>query len=413
MDASRRALAAGVVVVAVAAAVGLAATGSFGQSAGGPTPTAADGSTPGTDATPTDGGTATPRPGADLAEMSRRMSIPESPDVVEVDGLERTEVVVLATQGYYPDEHVADLVAFTADGEVIYHEADYGVYFDVDPVPGTRFTVEYLASRHFNDTTCDAVDADRCTRDVIRRVNLTTGESQTVYAEVTPRIYSARHHDADRIDDAHLVLADILRDRVAVVDTRSGEVVWEWRAEYDYAESSGGKWFDWTHLNDVEVLPDGRIMASLRNQDSVVFLDPDEPGQEALNESWTLGADDDHSVLHEQHNADYIPAERGGPAVLVGDSENDRVVEYSRVDGGWEQTWTWTREGLSWPRDADRLPNGNTVVVNSRGEQVLGVGPNGEVVWRVAVGMPYDVERLGTGDESAGGSAAGRRDGDD
>jgi hypothetical protein len=72
------------------------------------------------------------------------------------------------------------------------------------------------------------------------------------------------------------------------------------------------------------------------------------------------------SLFYEQHNPDYIPEERGGPAVLVADSENGRVVEYGRTpgngtpvtDGTWERTWQWRDGRLQWPRDADRLPNG-------------------------------------------------------
>jgi len=91
---------------------------------------------------------------------------------------------------------------------------------------------------------------------------------------------------------------------VFVVDTETGIIEWEWEAQTDYGLDSGGVYpGDWTHLNDVEALPDGRLMVSLRNHDQVVFLDRDD----GLQEEWTLGADDGHDVLHEQHNPDYIP----------------------------------------------------------------------------------------------------------
>jgi hypothetical protein len=169
----------------------------------------------------------------------------------------------------------------------------------------------------------------------------------------------------------------------------------------------GGKEGDWTHINDVEVLPDGRVMVSVRNMDQVVFLAPDtgQDGTWGAQETWSLGTDDRHSVLFEQHNPDYIPASRGGPAVLVADSENGRVVEYERSNETWNRTWGWTDARLQWPRDADRLPSGNTLVVDSHGDRVLEVRPDGRITWSVTVGMPYDAERLGTGDESAGGES--------
>jgi hypothetical protein len=141
--------------------------------------------------------------------------------------------------------------------------------------------------------------------------------------------------------------------------------------------------------------------------DQVVFLAPTAgpDGGWGVQSNWSLGSDDRRSVLFEQHNPDYIPADRGGPAVLVADSENGRVVEYERTGGTWNRTWGWTDARLQWPRDADRLPSGNTLVVDSHGDRVLEVRPDGQVVWSVTVGMPYDAERLGTGDESAGGQS--------
>lgn len=117
----------------------------------------------------------------------------------------------------------------------------------------------------------------------------------------------------------------------------------------------------------------------------------------------TLGEDDTHSILFEQHNPDYIPEERGGPALVVGDSENNRIVEYQRVNGKWKRIWRWRDARMQWPRDADRLPNDRTLVVDSHGDRVMEISPNGSIAWQVHVGMPYDVERLGTGDESTGG----------
>jgi len=143
-------------------------------------------------------------------------------------------------------------------------------------------------------------------------------------------------------------------------------------------------------------------MVSLRNQDSVVFIDP----ETGLQENWTLGTDGDHDTLYEQHNPDYIPEERGGPAVVVADSENSRLVEYQRENGEWEQSWEWYDSRVQWPRDADRLPNGNTLATDTHGSRLLEIAPNGSVVWSVDIAHPYDVERLGTGEDSAGGRSA-------
>jgi hypothetical protein len=121
-------------------------------------------------------------------------------------------------------------------------------------------------------------------------------------------------------------------------------------------------------------------------------------------ENWTLGADDDYDTLYEQHNPDYIPAERGGPAIIVADSENNRVVEYQRHNETWERSWLWSDETLQWPRDADRLPNNNTLITDTHGTRLLEVTPNGTILWEREVPRGiYEAELLSTGPESEGG----------
>jgi hypothetical protein len=308
--------------------------------------------------------------------------------------------VWLADEGAGPRQ-TSELVAYGPDGEMLYHNGTHDRYWDVDPSPVGERTVLYTASDHLNGSACNASTV--CTRNVIERVNLTTGEVTRLNERVTPHKHATRWHDVDRIGDERFAVADIYRDRVSVVDTSTGIVEWSWAALQAYDPGSGGPFpRDWTHLNDVEVLEDGRFMVSLRNQDQVVFVDRDE----GLQSEWTLGSEDDYDVLHEQHNPDYVPADRGGPAVLVADSENNRVVEYQRDDGDWERTWTWSDARLQWARDADRLPNGNTLITDSNGDRVLEVDPDGEVVWSSEIAFPYEAERLETGDESAGGESA-------
>ncbi|MFW5903586.1 MAG: arylsulfotransferase family protein, partial [Halolamina sp.] len=289
---------------------------------------------------------------------------------------------------------------------------------DVDPVSGTNATVEFVYADHLDPEDCDG---SVCTRNGVERVNLTTGEKSTVFSRITPGKHSTRWHDVDRIDEDRLLVADIDRDRVFVVNTTTELITWEWDAQSAFDVDSGGPYpGDWTHLNDVELVEiDGReaVMVSLRNHDQVAFID----FERGLLENWTLGTDGDHDTLYEQHNPDYVPPERGGPAVLVADSENGRVVEYQREDpetgdpttgpdGEWKRTWTWSDERLQWPRDADRLPNGHTLITDSNGDRVFEVDRSGEVVWTASIGFPYEAERLGTGDESAGGESASALD---
>ena len=295
------------------------------------------------------------------------------------------------------------VVALARNGSELYRNDSYRVYNDVDPVPGTRATVEYVAANRLTKSECDA--ETECWKNVFERANMTTGETTRVYTFLTS-VERGQLHDMDRISSDRLLVGDIARDRTFVVNTTSQLVEWEWQAQSDFPFSSGGPFpRDWTHLNDVESLEDGRIVVSLRNHDQVVFLDR----ETGVVENWTLGSDDDHDVLYEQHNPDYIPASEGGPALLLANSENDRVAEFRREDGEWNRTWTWADDRLEWPRDADRLPNGHTLVTDTDGGRVLEIDRDGDIAWSVEIAGGYDAERLGTGDESAGGPSASER----
>jgi hypothetical protein len=286
------------------------------------------------------------------------------------------------------------IVAFDPAGRVLYFDDSLDRYHDVDPVPNGTHTVEFVGAEYDGDTT----------HELVRRVNLTTGETETVYRHAVPRTDRPhRWHDVDRVDADTLAVADIARDSMFVVDTDTRERPYEWSAQAAYDLDSGGAFpRDWTHINDVEHLPDGRYMVSLRNQDSIAFI---EPGS-GVDPGWTLGADDEYAILNEQHNPDYIPA-GDRPAVLVADSQNDRIVEYRRADGSWTRTWIWTDDAMSWPRDADRLPNGHTLVGDTNSGRVVEVDTEGDVIWAVDGLGVYDVERLGT-DESSDPAPADR-----
>ena len=351
-----------------------------------------------------------------LLAVSYVTAPPTFPERVESGGAiaePANGTTVVATQGLgregwhqtFVGDSPGELVAVAPDGSVAYYDDTYQAYWDVDPVEGTESTVEYVAAEYLSAEQCEA--ATDCYRNTVLRTNVSTGETREVYGYVVRNEPSIRWHDVDRVDENHLAVADISEDRAFVVDTETGIVEWQWDAQSDLPLDSGGEYpTDWTHINDVEILDDGRFMLSLRNQDRVVFVDP----ETGVEEDWTLGEEDNYDILYEQHNPDYIPPSEGGPAVLVADSHNNRVVEYQRVDGEWEQTWQYGDAVLQWPRDGDRLPNGHTLITDSNGDRVVEVDESGDVVWKLNVNLPYEAERLGTGDESTGGPSAASAD---
>jgi hypothetical protein len=315
----------------------------------------------------------------------------------------RPGITVLATQdagrGVLEE---AELIAFAPNGSVLYYNNTYNTYFDVDHVPGTRATVDYVATDYVrNQSRCGLESYTYqvgCADNYLVRTNLSTGESEVLHH----RVRRMRWHDADRINETHYVVAGIQDDAVFIVDVETGIIEWRWEAQNHFDLSSGGEYpGDWTHLNDVEYLRDGRIMVSMKEHDQVVFVDQ----STGVIDELTLGSDDDHETLYEQHNPDYIPETRGGPAVLVSDSENNRIVEYQREGDAWRESWVYQRPGMNWPRDADRLPNGHTLVTDSNGNRVFEINQSGGVVWEYNTKTPYEAERL-PGDESTGPSAS-------
>jgi len=225
-------------------------------------------------------------------------------------------------------------------------------------------------------------------------------------------------HDADRLPNGETAIADMGNDRAFTVD-ESGEITWQWNATEHIGEGTEfwneyvpddsedefrreGPESDWTHMNDIDRLENGNFQLSIRNFDVVLEVDPDT--NEIVD---VVGAPGDHDVMNEQHN----PMRIEGGTMLVADSSHggptgaDRVVE---VDAGSEEVvWAYDGTGsgtkLQWPRDADRLPTGNTLVTDSRNNRVLEVDANGSVVWQYSLaeegGIIYEADRVSRPDE--------------
>ncbi len=240
------------------------------------------------------------------------------------------------------------------------------------------------------------------------------GRGGTTVYELDPRSRErvwSRHfpihdtHDVDRVSEDELVVAamrewdgELSHDRVFVYNLTRNETVWTWAFRDHFPPTTDGSHGpDWTHVNDVDPIEEDRLLVSPRNFDQVLVVDCD--SGEIVRR---LGRDGQHETLHKQHNPDYLVSTEGTPTILVADSENDRVVEYAFENGSWERTWTLAG-GLRWPRDADRLPNGNTLVTDSLNHRVVEVTLRREVVWEYVVTWgPYDAERVVHGDGSTG-----------
>ena len=168
--------------------------------------------------------------------------------------------------------------------------------------------------------------------------------------------------------------------------TTDGKVVWEWRTweHLDPAKESLTAVQDdraeWTHCNAVIELPDGDLLASFRNISTIVRID-----RRTGRVAWKLGA----PPLAGQH----APAPLPNGNILIFDNGPHRLDEtfpFSRVievnPATNQIVWTY-QEPLPFnfysPRisNAERLPNGNTLINEGSFGRFFEVTPDGEVVW--------------------------------
>jgi outer membrane protein assembly factor BamB len=287
----------------------------------------------------------------------------------------------ISTQGSWGGFGGGELVAVDPEtGERVWSHDRYNHYYDVDPLNESHLLVS--AGGVWSGQW--AIEIDWREDRVVRRVAIPWDT-----------------HDVDALPSGDWVVADKERSRVVEIDPDTGAEGWEYRFADHYDRESNGVTGDFTHLNDVDAIRNGSAyLLSPRNFDRVLVVN-----RSTKETEWVLGAQGAGGIIDRQHNPTLLENRgAGGPTVLVADSENDRVIEYHRQSGtdGWRATWTYAGN-LSWPRDADRLPNGNTLIVDSGGQRVLEVTPNGSVVWERDQRLhPYDVERQSLGDEPQG-----------
>jgi hypothetical protein len=175
------------------------------------------------------------------------------------------------------------------------------------------------------------------------------------------------------------VLSDALRDV-----RPDGSIAWEWHAK-DHLDPQIDrvcplhKWEEWTHCNSVDEDADGRTLLCFRITDALVLLDPDG------KITWRWGHE---GQLGHPHDATFLPD--GNILVFdnrfhqVGQLDASRIIEVDpRTD---KIVWQYTGKPLTsffaaHLGGAQRLPNGNTLVVEGSCGRLFEVTREGETVW--------------------------------
>jgi hypothetical protein len=304
------------------------------------------------------------------------------------------------------------------NGEVLIVTPNGTTVWKYDP-PNTRvFDAEVTDNRTLLVSVATQVPSNQCPATYQQDgcvhnkvVELVPGTKEITWQYGWYDAYIGHHevHDADRLPNGQTAIIDMGNNRAFTVN-RAGEITWSWNASehlgpgsefrqrYGGPERTGPE-SDWTHMNDIDRLPNGNVQLSIRNFDVVLEVDPQT--NEIVD---VIGQPGNTTILNHQHN----PHRLNNETLLVADSENNRIVEID-IDTGtvlWAYDASETKQSLVWPRDADRLPNGNTLITDSRNFRVLEIAPNGTVVWQYSLykkrGIVYEADRLGVPEEPTG-----------
>jgi hypothetical protein len=180
--------------------------------------------------------------------------------------------------------------------------------------------------------------------------------------------------------------AGVMHGDCLVELTTAGEVVWEWRAwehldpAADAIVAEQEPRYVWTMGNGVAEWPDGRLTVSFRNICTVVTID--RPSGAIV---WKLGA----PPLSHQHAPTPLP---NGNLLIFdnGTHRRDHFLPYSRVIEVEPATkrivWQY-QEGHETQffspliSNAQRLPNGNTLICEGEYGRIFEVLPDGTLVW--------------------------------
>ncbi|QLG27789.1 aryl-sulfate sulfotransferase [Halorarum halophilum] len=349
-----------------------------------------------------------------------RAGTPGLPGDPTADGARET---LVGSQGGGPGWHQYGSVYLLNGADVVWQEDSADSYFDVQRLDDGTVLAGFM---HSGYEECGPYESP-CARTGIRIIDPSADGGPEVVEEYSFPVRSQSNseiHDAEPLPDGGYAMTDMDHERVIVVE--DGEITWQWNASELYDAPEDPTRTDWLHINDIDRIGEDRFLVSVRNANQLVIVERTDDGGsevvEIINED-TGGSDasctkngqlrdtdgdvrcGDPDVLNHQHNPQWLD----DGAVLVADSDNDRVVELHRTDDGtWEPAWVLDRaEGmdLRWPRDADRLPNGHTVVTDTLNRRVFEIDENGTVVWSYATDrIPYEADRVPrelTGDASA------------
>jgi len=191
-------------------------------------------------------------------------------------------------------------------------------------------------------------------------------------------------HDADRLSNGNTLVVFGNEDEVSDAQVKEvnpeGEIVWAWYAKDHFYTSPYKDIYDqgWTHTNAATRLPNGNTLISPRNFSFVIEVDPQGLVIRTIGEG-ILGSVHDPQILP---NGNLLATTTRAGETGLGEP-CVRAVEIDPKTG--EIVWQSPRfEQEAIPvRDANRLPNGNTLITGST--KIVEVTTEGNIVWQLTL----------------------------
>lgn len=303
-------------------------------------------------------------------------------------GTVETDVVV--------GHQTGSVVQYGPNGTVRWADATATGYFDVTPLADGAVLAAFFRD---GDPRCGPYDAP-CARTGFRVVGPDGPEPGTEWSVPVRTATNSEVHDAEVLPGGDVVVADMDSETLRRVDPATGTVRWRWNASDRYDPPADPTRTDWLHTNDVDRIGDRRYLVSVRNANQLLVVAEGRGVVDVVNEAGSP------ALFAHQHNPQWLGEDR----LLVADSGNDRVVELARRGDEWHVVWALgSAEGVAfdWPRDADRLPTGETLITDSRNNRVLLVNDSGHTLarWRTR-NLPYEADVVPGGEPVGGPSAS-------
>jgi hypothetical protein len=194
-------------------------------------------------------------------------------------------------------------------------------------------------------------------------------------------------HDADRLSNGNTIYVfgneDSLDTPCVKEVNDQNQLVWSWLAKDYYNNSPYTDQYrnGWTHANAVTRLENGNTLINLRNFNMTIIVDT--LGTPVWELDW-----EDLYVTNDPFKSDPHDPEVHPDNTLLCCLQRETPYQVVEIDLTTQRPkWEYHRDNFRTCRDADRLPNGNILVVgvmNDDDESVIfEVNQNKEIVWEL------------------------------